>query len=107
LPRGVSWDANWAIDVRNRVVALSGGDLVNDEVCVQIVNAATSAVLGSHAGSRCSTVTAPSTPSSATSGCVVKVWARTTERLETIFFSRPLTLDANAVGRYERSTECP
>jgi len=109
LPKGTSWDTDWAIDVRDRVVSLAGGDLADAEVCVQIIDvvADPDEVEGSYLGASCPTTEAPPTPSSASRGCIVKVWARSTAALDTIFFSRDLTLDSRAVGVYERSGECP
>ena len=109
LPDGGDWDNVWAVDVRDRVVALAGGDLDNADVCVQIIDTtpATDATLGEWLGADCNppAVPRPATPTSAT-GCLVKVWARTSAVLETIFFTRTLTLDGSAVGLYER-VECP
>lgn len=108
LPEGGGWTTNWAVDVTNRVTALAGGDLADSEVCVQIIDVESTptTVLGSRVGSDCSAVAPPATPTSATEGCIVKVWARTSARLDTIFFSRPISLEADAVGIYERA-ECP
>lgn len=108
LPEGTGWDADWAVDVRDRVVALAGGDLTANDVCVRLIDASdpSAAPVGQAIGSNCSSVTPPQTPSSATTGCIVKVWARTTADLETIFFSRTVTLEGDAVGIYER-TDCP
>lgn len=108
LPEGTGWSADWAVDVRDRMVSLAGGDLENSEVCVQIIDldATPDAELGSYMGADCTSVTAPSTPGSATEGCLVKVWARTSAELQTLFFTRDLTLDGNAVGIYERDA-CP
>lgn len=110
---GWTWD-DWAADVKTRVAEVAGGDVTDDEVCVQIVDTKSTAdtsddvVLGDHpATGGCPGVlpAAPTTPPSA-DGCLVKVWARTNADLETIFFSRTLNLDGNAVGLYERE-DCP
>lgn len=106
LPEGTDWDADWAVDVRERVVSLAGGDLDDEDVCVQLIDASDDSIVGEYSGSDCSSVTPPGTPTSATEGCVVKLWARRSAELNTLFFSRTLTLDANAVGIYERA-ECP
>lgn len=108
LPEGTGWDADWAVDVRERVLALAGNDLVANDVCVQLIDASdpTAAPVGEASGTNCASVTPPQTPGSATTGCIVKVWARTSADLETIFFSRSVTLDGDAVGLYERS-DCP
>lgn len=107
LPRGAHWDTGWAIDVRNRVVELSGGDLNDADVCVRLVNAASGATVGSYSGSNCSSAPPPSTPASATTGCVVKVWSRSDADFNVLFFTQTLALKSNAVGRYERSDLCP
>lgn len=109
LPEGTDWTADWAIAVKDRVVALSGGDLDDDEVCVQIIDVGPNpdVVKGSYAGASCPGTGAPVTPSSSTKGCVIKVWARTTADLNVLFFSQPLTLDADVLGVYERPAECP
>lgn len=102
--------ASWAQDVRERVVDLAGGDLVDDEVCVQLIDVdsstspPTEVEVDSVIGTDC-TGLAPATPSSA-DGCTVKVWSRTTAELTAIFVSRDLTIDASAVGIYERDG-CP
>jgi Flp pilus assembly pilin Flp len=104
-----SWTWNdWAQDVTDRVDDLAGGDLDADEVCAQIVDVTPSpdVVLGSDIGADCPLAQAPATPASATSGCLVKVWARRDAELNVVFFSRTLTLDARAIGVYERS-DCP
>jgi Flp pilus assembly protein TadG len=109
LPEGTSWDT-WATLVRDRVVDVSGGDVENDEVCVQIKSwsGGSGATLGSWPAGSCPlTAAPPSVPASTPDGtCVVLVWARMTATLEAFFFSRDLTMDARAVGQYERS-ECP
>lgn len=101
-----TWD-DWAEDVKERVVTLAGSDLDDDEVCVEMVNASDDTVIGSFPAGGCppSMPPGPETPDTA-QGCLVKVWARTSAGLETIFFSRSVTLDGSAVGLYERST-CP
>tara|TARA_R100000306_G_C4356319_1_gene132896 strand:- start:373 stop:903 length:531 start_codon:yes stop_codon:yes gene_type:complete len=106
LPEGTDWDSDWAVDVRDRVDALAGGDLDPQDICVQLIDpTAPGTPVGELLGADCSAVTPPDTPSSA-SGCVVKVWARTDAGFETVFFRRTVTLDGNAVGLYERD-ECP
>lgn len=101
-------DSGWATDVRDRVVALAGGDLENADVCAELIDvgADPDATRRSWIGGGCTAADAPATPSSATTGCVVKVWARTSADLNVIFFSRSLTLEADAVGIYERGQTC-
>lgn len=102
LPEGSDWSTDWATDVRSQVVELAGGDLEADEVCVQMLKVGTG-TLGQICHSSITSL-APTTPATASAGsCVVKVWARRGADLNVIFFSRELTLDAQAVGLYERS----
>ena len=105
LPEGSDWSADWAFEVRRQTVALAGGDLESSDVCVQMVKVGnTPPVLGSTTCSAALTPLAPDTPSTAASGqCVVKVWASRGAELNVLFFKRQLTLDAQAVGLYERS----
>lgn len=109
LPGVADWDA-WAADVKDRVVELAGGDLEADEVCVEMVSIDSSgdSTEGSWPASGCDLPMAmPTTPSSAPDGsCLVKVWAQRSATLNALAFSRSLTLEAKAVGQYERS-ECP
>lgn len=108
-----TWDT-WADDVKDRVVEVAGGDLAANEVCVQMVDTKDTAltsddvVLGKYPTSGCSSSTMPGPPATPASagGCLVKVWARTKADLETIFFSRELSLDGKALGLYERD-KCP
>jgi hypothetical protein len=104
LPKGASWNA-WATSVDGRVLELAAGDLTTSQVCVQITARPSGTVLGSNGGTCGAT---PATPASATSGCVIKVWARGSADLNALFIQRTLALDAQAVGRYERTeTDCP
>ncbi len=112
LPKGSDWDTGWAVDVKDRVVGLAGGDVGDDEVCVQLIDASNDSTVGAYMGSSCDPSQGgdpakfpPDTPASATSGCVVKVWSQTSSTLNALFFSRDLTLQAQAVGIYERD-EC-
>lgn len=108
LPEGTGWNADWAVDVKDRVVDLAGGDLEDDEVCVQLIDASDGSLVGRYPSGGCpaSMPSAPSTPGSATSGCIVKVWAQSEATLNALFFSRDLDLEAQSVGIYERD-ECP
>lgn len=101
-------DATWGTDVRDRVVALAGGDLEESQVCAQLIDVGPDPdeVRQSWIGSACTVAEAPTTPASATSGCIAKVWAKRTADLSVIFFSRTLTLEADAVGVYERGAAC-
>lgn len=109
LPEGSGWTSGWAVDVKERVVELAGGDLEEAEVCVEIIEIepGPDTTLGTWPAGGCPlSATAPSTPSSASDGsCVVKVWARTTATMNAFFFQQDVTLDADSVGLYER--DCP
>ena len=104
LPKGTGWN-DWATKVDGRVLEIAGGDLTTNQVCVQIILASSGNVLGSNGGTCGST---PATPASATTGCVIKVWARGSAEFNALFIQRNLDLDGKAVGRYERTeTDCP
>lgn len=111
MPEGTSWDA-WAVLVRDRAVELAGGDLTTSQVCVEMVqwtpaSTPTETVLGRWPTSGCGFGGEPTVPTSTPDGgCVVKVWAERGADINALFFSRSVTLEASAVGRYERS-ECP
>ena len=112
LPEGTGWTADWAVDVKDRIIALAGNDLDESEVCVRIIDVtpvspAPDVVKGSFMGTACPVSQEPATPSSTSKGCIVKVWARTSADINAVFFTRSLTLDATALGIYERSGECP
>jgi Flp pilus assembly protein TadG len=105
LPKGGSWDTDWAIAVRDRVVGLSGGDLDNGQVCVQMVKKTSTGdtVLG-RTPTTCPFGPIPSTPSSTpVDSCLVKVWAERTASIQAVIFSMPLNLESKAIGRYERT----
>lgn len=114
LPDDPDWDT-WAVRVRDRAVELSGGDLVASQVCVQVVQVAagppvTETVLGAFpttASGGCTlAMTAPATPASSEGTCVVKVWGERDAELQAFFFTKTLTMESKAVGRYERD-DCP
>ena len=94
----------WATDVQSRTAELATGDLTTSQVCVALVAAGTGTNIYSAMGAGCSSVAAPSTPSTSTSGCVVKVWAARPDKLQVMFFSANLTLTAKSVARYEGTT---
>jgi Flp pilus assembly protein TadG len=95
--------ATWATDVQSRTVELSTGDLTTSQVCVKLVAAATNTVVPGYSAGSCSTAE-PGTPATATTGCVVKVWAARPDKLQAMFFSANLTLTAKSVARYEGTT---
>lgn len=112
-----SWDV-WAVDVKDRVVEVAGGDVDGNDVCVELVSLtppsdpADPPVEGTEgrwpvSGACPLSTGAPSTPSSVEVGsCLVKVWAEREAELNVVFFSRTLDLDASAIGLYERKP-CP
>jgi Flp pilus assembly protein TadG len=102
--------ASWASNVRDLVVARSGGDLTagsgttagvtTDGVCVAMVTGSPAAVVlptasYSTSGSTCFTDTSGDTSTR------VQVSARRAGKLEVLFFTRVMTLTANATARYE------
>jgi len=117
MPRGPSWNA-WADAVATRVSELGGSDLPKAQVCVAIVRVGASAVpLGSYPASTPASVSGacdlepdivpPEPPSNvAPNTCVVLVWGSRAATLETLVYSVDLTLEAKAVSRYERASEC-
>ena len=103
---------SWASNVRDLVVARSGGDLTagtgttagvsTDGVCVALVSGSPAAVVAptatySTSGSTCFTDTTGDT------GTRVQVSARRPGKLEVLFFSRVMTLTSNASARFEGS----
>lgn len=100
--------ATWAAAVQTRVREVAGGDLTNDEICVELVLTTGSVASPTEDTKRATAscaLPASTEPSSADiprNQCVVKVWARTTSDFEVIFFSRTLTLDGSSVSRFER-----
>lgn len=90
----------WATEVTDRTVAASTGDLSSGQVCVRLITVPAS-VRRTNGNSACGTE--PATPTGVQSGdCIVKVWAQRGSNLQVIFFSKALTLNEEAVGRYER-----
>lgn len=94
----------WADTTRDRVIAISGGDLTTAQVCVRlrtVTGASTSTVV--HQTASCAFTGEPSLPSGSTVGdCIVTVWSQRTTPFEVLFFSRTITLRASAVSLYER-----
>ena len=102
----------WANAVRQQVVDRSGGDLTTgsgttagvstDGVCVALVSGSPAAVVSpstsySTSGSTCFTDTSGDTTTR------VQISARRPGKLEALFFTRVMTLTANATARYEGS----
>ena len=99
-------DGAWVAAVQGRVVQLAAGDLTSAQVCVQLVQKSdTSAdiIRKSLLPAGCSGVTPPTLTGVAEGECAVRVWASRTTVLQVVFFSQTITLDADAIGRYERS----
>ena len=94
----------WATAVRDRVDSLAGADLSSSQICVKLVSkTALSETVVRTTPATCPFGGEPAMPAGVQTGeCVVKVWARRTSDLEAIFFSRTLTLQADAVARFER-----
>ena len=98
LPESVTW----ADDTRARVLALSAGDVTADQVCVRLVKAPSSVLRTSTGCSVEMLALAPSTTGINAGDCVVLVWATRTSKMEFVFGSRNLVLDAQSVSRFER-----
>ena len=100
--------SDWAEAVRTRVVALSGGDLAGDQVCVALVKRESATTVDTRQATSCPVALASGEPSDADipeDQCAVKVWAGRSSDLNVIFFNRQLDLEAATVSRYERAGE--
>jgi Flp pilus assembly protein TadG len=97
-------DAEWADKVRDRVVALAGGDLDPSQVCVELIIKPTAATETSRQATACTLDSAlePDTADVPVGECAVKVWAARESDLQVVFFSKTLDLTASSVNRYER-----
>ena len=95
---------SWATSVQSRTVELSTGDLTTAQVCVALVSASTGAPLSGYSAPASCPTAGPSTPATATTGCVVKVWAARPDKLQAMFFTTTLSLTAKSVARYEGTT---
>lgn|GEM_PF-5108006 len=95
---------SWAISVRDRVDTLAGADLSSAQICVELaVKTAAGENILRRTPAVCPFAGAPIVPAGVQVGeCVVKVWARRTSELQAVFFSRDLTLEGDAVARFER-----
>jgi hypothetical protein len=93
---------DWADLVKGRVLDLSG-DLTAAQVCVRLHG---SSPLRESLGSECNAPgLVPATPPGG--GCVVMVWARKDDvQLNAILVQRDLTLDVEAIAKYERGESC-
>ena len=101
---------SWASNVRDLVVARSGGDLTagsgttagisTDGVCVALVFGSTPTATDINHTTAGGT-SACFTDSSSDTGTRVQVSARKAGKLEVLFFARVMTLTANATAHYE------
>ena len=90
--------ADWRSAVRNRVAALSGGQLAASDVCAALVRPTgfdLSCGVADPSG-------AASDPSFLTPASLVKVSVNKPTKLEFIFFSTSATLSTKVAARYER-----
>lgn len=98
----------WASAVQKRVVGLSGGDLVAQDVCVQLVKRESATSVVPRKASTCRPSVAadvPDTDDLPLGHCAVLVWAQRGSDLNVIFFQRELSLEVDAFARYERAGE--
>jgi Flp pilus assembly protein TadG len=96
--------ADWADEVRARVVSLAGGDLDPSQVCVELIVKPNVATETSRQATACSLDSSlePDTADVPVGECAVKVWAARESDLQAVFFSKTLDLTASSVNRYER-----
>jgi hypothetical protein len=109
----------WATSVRDRVRNLSSGDLTDAQICVELAVKTTSSetTLRQWPSGGCPNTAEnplapgePAMPVGVQEGeCVVKVWARRTSLMETVFFSRDIVLTTNSISKFERggTDTCP
>ena len=89
---------DWRVQVRNRVAALSGGEITPNEVCVDLVRpTGTNTACGVP-----DPVGAAADPTLLTPASVVKVSVQKPARIEFFFFSTSPTLTSKIAARYER-----
>jgi Flp pilus assembly protein TadG len=94
--------ATWADDTRSRALALSPDDLSTTQVCVRLVKAPSTVRRTSTGCTAAMIAAAPSVTGITAGDCAVLVWARRSSKLEFVFGSQDLTLDAQSVSRFER-----
>lgn len=90
--------ADWKVAVRNRVAALSGGQIEASQVCVDLVKPTgvdTACGVGDPQG-------AASDPTAYTPASIVKVSVSKTTRIDFFFFTTTPTLSSKIAARYER-----
>ncbi len=89
---------DWQQAVKDRVAALSGGQITASEVCAQLVRPT-----GSNTACGVSDPQgAASDPTSLTPASIVKVSVSKVTRVDFVFFSRSPTLTSKVAARYER-----
>lgn len=97
--------ATWGTKVKNRVVALSGGDVDENQICAEIrrVGEATTLAKWPTSGPCPAAVESvrPDNAGAAAGTCLIKVWAKREADLNALFFTRGLSLEAKVVGVYE------
>ena len=90
--------SQWRLNVKNRVVELSGGQLTAADVCAELVTPT-----GSNTTCGIPDPTgAASDPTVLAPASLVKVSVTKVAKLEFVFFTATPTLTAKAVARYER-----
>jgi Flp pilus assembly protein TadG len=87
---------SWATKVRDIVVERGAGDIAAADVCVALVTS-TATVVSSTSGSQCP----DAGDTGADTNLRVQVSAQASDKLEVMIWSKPLTLKAGAVARYE------
>ena len=89
---------DWRQAVKNRVAALSGGQVTASQVCAELVKPTGS-------NTACGVIDpqgAASDPTSLTPASIVKVSVSKAARIEFVFFSTSPTLTSKVAARYER-----
>ncbi len=94
-PSGAS---DWQQAVKDRVAALSGGQVTASEVCAQLVRPTGSNTACGVADPQ----GAASDPTALTPASIVKVSVSKVTRVDFVFFSRSPTLTSKVAARYER-----
>lgn len=97
---------SWCDQVRQRVVALSAGELQLNDVCAVLAYQPDTSP-ATPAGCSAAVTGKPANPAGVPTGMptkpqVVKVWALRTANLETIVTKRTLVLTSRIAARYER-----
>ena len=93
-----SGPSDWQQAVKDRVAALSGGEITASDVCAQLVTPTG----GNAACGVADPQGAASDPTSLTPASIVKVSVSKVTRVDFVFFSRSPTLTSKVAARYER-----